>query len=71
MPYSESGGGSLVLTDAKVNRSDLFDDCSEVVRYESADKPVVRARHDLEHEDERRAIAPAGELASILEERLS
>ena len=83
--FEITGVGSLLLTDAKVNLSDLFDDGSEVVRYESADELVERARHSLDHEDERKAIASAGQartlrdhsysrrmadLASILEERL-
>jgi spore maturation protein CgeB len=63
--YEATGVGSLLLTDAKVNLPDLFAPGREVVVYETADDLVERARHFLAHEDERAAIARAGQARTL------
>jgi len=83
--YEATGVGTLLLTDARDNLSELFEPSLEVVTYADEDELVERVRHYLAHEDERRAIARAGqertlrehtygvrmrELVSILEARL-
>jgi spore maturation protein CgeB len=74
-----------LLTETAPNLADLFSPGREVVTYESEDDLVEKIEHYLEHDDERIAIAAAGqrrtlgehtyrqlmaELAAILEERL-
>jgi hypothetical protein len=59
--FEVTGCGSLLLTDWKSNLSDLFDVGREVVAYRDAEDCVRQARHYLEHEDERAAIAAAGQ----------
>jgi hypothetical protein len=81
--YEATGVGSLLLTDEKANLHELFEPGREIVTYVSPGDLVDKARHLLDHEEERRAIAVAGqartlrdhsyavrmrELAAILEE---
>jgi spore maturation protein CgeB len=83
--FEATGVGALLLTDAAPNLHEMFEPGIEVVTYTDADDLIEKARHYLEHEDERAAIAGAGqartlrehtyerravELAAILEERL-
>jgi hypothetical protein len=83
--YEATGVGSLLLTDEKSNLGELFEVDAEVVTYAGEDELVERVLHYLDHEDERQAIARAGqertlrehgydvrmrELASMLEARL-
>jgi spore maturation protein CgeB len=63
--YEATGVGSLLLTDAKVNLPGLFEPGREVVAYETTDDLVERARHLLAHEDERAAIARAGQARTL------
>jgi SAM-dependent methyltransferase len=83
--YEATGTGALLLTDDKENLSDLFVPGREVVSYRSADECVAEIERLLAHEDERAAIARAGqertlrdhsypvrmrELAALLEDHL-
>jgi hypothetical protein len=83
--YEATGVGTMLLTDARDNLAELFEPGREVVTYADEDDLVERIRHYLAHDDERRAIARAGqertlrehtyavrmgELVSILEARL-
>ena len=83
--YEATGVGSLLLTDEKVNLGDLFERGTEVVTYATADELAERIQYYLRNEEERRAIALAGqqrtlrdhgydtrmhELAALLESRL-
>ncbi len=83
--YEATGVGTMLLTDEKSNLRDLFAPGREVVTYATEDELVEAIVHYLEHEDERQAIATAGqartlrdhgydtrmsELAAILEPRL-
>ena len=63
--YEVTGVGSLLLTDAKENVAELFEPGREVVTYAGADELVERARHYLEHEDERLAVAAAGQARTL------
>ncbi|HEY7794104.1 MAG TPA: glycosyltransferase [Gaiellaceae bacterium] len=65
--YEATGVGSLLLTDEGSNLAELFDPGSEVVTYADVDDLVEKARHYLAHEDERRAIAAAGQARTLRE----
>lgn len=65
--YEATGVGSLLLTDAKRNLGDLFDVGREVVAYSDADELSEAVEHYLEHEDERAAIAAAGQQRTLRE----
>jgi spore maturation protein CgeB len=59
--YEATGMGALLLTDAKQNLGDLFAVGDEVVAYTDEDDLVERLHYYLEHEEERAAIAAAGQ----------
>jgi hypothetical protein len=63
--YEATGVGALLLTDEKVNLAELFEPGREVVTYRTAEDLAERARHYLEHEDERRAVAAAGQARTL------
>jgi len=63
--YEATGAGSCLLTDAKLNLSELFEPDVEVVTYDSADDCAVKVKYLLDHEDERRAIAEAGQRRTL------
>jgi len=63
--YEATGVGSLLLTDAKRNLGELFDVGREVVAYADEDELAEAVEHYLAHEDERRAIAAAGQRRTL------
>jgi spore maturation protein CgeB len=63
--YEATGVGSLLLTDAKRNLDELFEPGREVVAYRDADELVDALEYYLEHEDERAAIAAAGQRRTL------
>ena len=63
--YEATGVGSLLLTDAKRNLDELFDVGKEVVAYRDEDELVEAVEHYLAHEDERAAIAAAGQRRTL------
>lgn len=63
--YEATGAGSCLLTDAKSNLRELFEPDVEVVSYESAEDCASKVKYLLEHEDERRAIAAAGQRRTL------
>jgi spore maturation protein CgeB len=63
--YEATGVGSLLLTDERRNLAELFEPGSEVVTYSNAADLADRVRHYLEHEDERRSIAEAGQQRTL------
>lgn len=63
--YEATGVGSLLLTDAKRNLGELFDVGREVVAYRDEDELVEAIEHYLAHEDERSAIAAAGQRRTL------
>jgi hypothetical protein len=83
--YEATGAGCLLLTDRKVNLDEMFEPGKEVVTYDGPEECAELAEYYLNHEEERRAIAEAGqrrtlrehtyaervrELADLLERRL-
>lgn len=59
--YEATGVGSLLLTDAKQNLGELFEVGTEVVAYRDEHELAEAVEHYLAHEDERAAIAAAGQ----------
>jgi spore maturation protein CgeB len=65
--YEATGVGSLLLTDAKQNLGELFDVGREVIAYRDEDELVEAVEHFLAHEDERAAVAAAGQRRTLRE----
>ncbi len=65
--YESTGVGSMLLTDAKSNLGDLFEIGKEVVAYDGAADLAAKIEYFLDHEDERRAIADAGQRRTLAE----
>jgi spore maturation protein CgeB len=63
--FESTGVGSLLVTEAAPNLGDLFEPGREVVAYASEDELVEQVRHFLAHEDERAAIAAAGQARTL------
>jgi len=58
--FEVTGVGSCLLTDNKKNMHDLFDTEREVVVYDGEDDCIAKVKWLLEHEEERKKIASAG-----------
>ena len=56
-----------LLTDAGSNLDDLFEPGSEVATYRDADDLVRKISYFLEHDEEREAIAQAGQARTLRE----
>jgi spore maturation protein CgeB len=65
--YEVTGTGALLVTDAKRNLGELFAVGDEVVAYESAGELAKKVEYYLAHEDERAAIASAGQERTLRE----
>lgn len=65
--YEATGAGALLLTEAAPNLADIFEPGREVVTYDGPEDLVEKARHYLEHDDERRTIAAAGQARTLRE----
>jgi spore maturation protein CgeB len=65
--YEATGSGALLLTDPGRNLGELFEPGAEVVVYDGADDLVAKLRRLLEHDDERRRIAAAGQARTLSE----
>lgn len=63
--FEATGVGTCMLTDWKLNLSDLFKIDSEVVAYRDADECVEKVKYLLAHENERRSIAAAGQRRTL------
>jgi len=63
--YEATGAGSCLLTDAKPLLHELFEPDVEVVAYANADECVEKVNYLLAHEEERRAIAKAGQQRTL------
>jgi len=63
--YEATGVGSCLLTDSKSNLCELFELDKEVVAYRSADECIEKGKWLLEHPQERRAIAAAGQSRTL------
>jgi spore maturation protein CgeB len=65
--YEATGAGALLVTDRGSNLSELFEPGREVVVYDDADDLVEKVRYYLAHDDERLAIARAGQARTLRE----
>jgi len=65
--YEATGVGTLLITDMKDNLNDLFEVGKEVVAYHDAQECVELVKYYLEHENERSAIAKAGQQRTLRE----
>jgi hypothetical protein len=63
--YEATGTGALLITDWKENMPDMFIPGKEVVCYRSAEECAELVQYYLEHEDERAAIARAGQQRTL------
>lgn len=63
--FEVTGVGSCLLTDNKKNMKDLFDLEREVVAYENAEDCISKVKWLLDHEDERKSIALAGQQRTL------
>jgi len=59
--FEATGVGTLLITDWKVNLHEMFKPGDEVIVYRSPEECTELARYYLEHDDEREAIAHAGQ----------
>ncbi|MDQ3634978.1 MAG: glycosyltransferase [Acidobacteriota bacterium] len=65
--FETTGVGACLITDWKENISDLFEPDKEVLTYRSAEECTEKVKYLLEHEDERSAIAAAGQRRTLSE----
>jgi spore maturation protein CgeB len=65
--YESTGIGAMLLTDSKRNLGDLFEVGIEAVAYTDADDLAAKIEHFLAHDDERVAIAAAGQRRTLAE----
>jgi len=65
--YEATGMGALLMTDWKENLHELFEPGKEVVAYHSSDQCAELVTHYLEHDNEREAIARAGQQRTLRE----
>jgi spore maturation protein CgeB len=63
--FETTGMGTCLLTDNGYNMPDLFEDGKEVVTYCSLDECIEKARYLLDHEDQCRSIAQAGQKRTL------
>jgi len=59
--FEATGVGTLLITDWKENLHEIFEPGKEVVAYRTPEECVELTQYYLEHEDERRATASAGQ----------
>jgi spore maturation protein CgeB len=65
--FEATGVGAMLMTESATNLPDFFEPGREVVAYDDVDDLVEKIRHFLEHEDERRRIAAAGQRRTLTE----
>jgi spore maturation protein CgeB len=65
--FEATGAGAMLLTDRGANLADLFEPEAEVATFGDAAELVLRAEHFLAHDDERLAIAAAGQARTLAE----
>jgi spore maturation protein CgeB len=63
--YEATGSGALLLTDPGRNLAELFEPGREVLVYTGAADLAAKIAHHLEDEEERRAIASAGQARTL------
>jgi spore maturation protein CgeB len=65
--FEATGVGALLMTESASNLPDFFEPGREVVAYDGVDDLVEKIRHFLEHDEERRSIAAAGQRRTLTE----
>jgi len=65
--YETTGVGSLLLTDEKKNLSEIFSPGREVITYRNMEECLELAGYYLMHENEREAVARAGQERTLRE----
>jgi spore maturation protein CgeB len=65
--FEATGVGALLVTESATNLPEFFEPGREVVAYDGVDDLVEKIRHFLEHDDERRRIAAAGQRRTLTE----
>ena len=65
--YEATGVGTLLITDLKDNLHELFEPGKEIVAYRSSEECVELVQYYLEHDNEREAIARAGQQRTLRE----
>jgi len=65
--FETTGVGACLMTDWRENLSELFEPDKEVLTYRSAEECVEKVNYILEHEDERRELAAAGQRRALRE----
>jgi spore maturation protein CgeB len=63
--YEATGVGTLLITDWKANLHEMFEPDKEVVAYRSSEECAEMIQHYLEHDEEREAIARAGQQRTL------
>ena len=63
--FEATGVGTLLVTDWKKNIHEMFEPGKEVVTYRTPEECVELVRYYLDHDDERRAIAAAGQQRTL------
>jgi hypothetical protein len=63
--FEATGVGTLLVTDWKKNLHEMFEPGKEVVAYHTPEECVEMIRYYLEHENERQAIARAGQQRTL------
>ena len=63
--YEATGVGTLLLTDWKPNLYEIFEPGKEVIAYRTAEECAELIKYYLEHENERREIARAGQQRTL------
>ena len=59
--FEATGMGALLLTENSKNIKDFFEAGKEVITYDSVEDAIEKVKYYLSHEDERAAIAKAGQ----------
>jgi hypothetical protein len=63
--FEATGAGAMLLTDWKANLQDVFDVGREVAAYRTAEECAQMIRQYLDHEDDRRTMARAGQARTL------
>ena len=65
--YEATGVGALLITDWKENLHKMFEPGKEVVAYRNPEECVELIQYYLEHDEERKSIARAGQQRTLRE----
>lgn len=63
--FEVTGVGSCLLTDNKQNMGDIFSSGNEVVVYDNSEDCIAKVKWLLDHEEERKSIALAGQQKTL------